>query len=127
MAIKRMELSVKGTKTLQNTWETIKEVAASGKSDSPKTCWNVVGLYLHQHPQTIGVVVFYGSPGPTTPELDEIVAHVILVDSHKRVLADSQASGGGRAVNDLKLYDSPSGGGGELHVRIGQKTWPPKD
>jgi hypothetical protein len=102
MTIKRWELA--GVRDVASVWETIRRVATSGRSDSPRTCWHAVGLYLHQHPGTVGTVWFYGPPGS---EVNDPVSHVMLTDKAGKVLRDTLQSRGGHQLQNGGSYKSP--------------------
>lgn len=108
-------------RNVATVWDTIQRIAADGKSDSPRTCWHAVGIYLHQHPETKGMVWFYGAP---ESDVNDMVFHVMLTDVRGNVLRDTMKTRGGHPLQNGAFYQLPDSD--EQYEMMAWKRWPAK-
>lgn len=85
--------------TVDEVFRRIKTIAEGHyKPHMSKTCWNVVGVWLHDHPDVeFSRILFFGEHDP------QYVNHVVLFDKYDRLLVDPLGTMGAVSA-DKKTY-----------------------
>lgn len=102
------------TNDIAHVMNKIQRIAQTGQSDSRRTCYHQVALYLYQNPQTEGLIYLYDQDGMPP----YYVAHAILTDMKDKILVDSfRAAQGDRSVYRRPDMEDPYQLVAKIHVK----------